>query len=358
MNNSPFPPLSQLYFYLTESCNLACRHCWISPSQRSANTPGTTLSKQVFRTILEEAKPLGLTTVKLTGGEPLLHPDFMDLLQILSKEELGLVLETNGILLTRSMARKISQFPKRFVSISLDGADAGTHEWVRGVPGCFDKTCQAVRSLADAGTSPQVIMTIMQQNVDQVDALVRLAESLGASSVKFNIVQPIARGEKLHKDDLTLDVASLIALGQRVEKELQPSTTLDLFFDLPMAFRSLKNLVSGNGCSVCAIFGILGVIATGKYALCGIGKHVPELVFGTAGEDRLENVWKENTVLQSIRESLPKRLEGVCSRCLMKGRCLGACIAQNYYRSKDLWAPYWFCEMADQQGLFPTSRLA
>lgn len=352
------PPLAHLYIYLTDSCNLACRHCWLAPSQTRVGVPQNYLSKSLFQRAIQEAKPLGLQSVKLTGGEPLLHPDFMDLLQILYDEELSPVIETNGVLLTSSVAGKISQFPKRSVSISLDGADAETHEWIRGMPGCFDKTCQAVRSLADAGTPPQIIMTIMKKNFDQVDSVIRMAESLGASSVKFNIVQPTARGKKLHEDELAMDVEDLIELGHRIDKELAPATKLNLLFDVPMAFRSLGNLLTANGCSVCGIFGILGVIASGQYALCGIGEHVPELIFGKVGEDRLEAVWKENEVLQSIRESLPEKLEGICSRCLMKGRCLGACIAQNYYRSKNLWSPYWFCEMAEQQGIFPATRLA
>jgi MoaA/NifB/PqqE/SkfB family radical SAM enzyme len=54
---------------------------------------------------------------------------------------------------------------------------------------------------------------------------------------------------------------------------------------------------------------------------------------------------------------LPGRLEGVCSRCLMKRRCLGSCVAQNYYSEGRLWAPYWFCRQAEEEGLFPASRL-
>jgi len=57
-----------------------------------------------------------------------------------------------------------------------------------------------------------------------------------------------------------------------------------------------------------------------------------------------------------LREGLPHRLTGICSRCIMRARCIGSCIAQNYYRDGSLWAPYWFCELADEAGLFPASR--
>jgi SynChlorMet cassette radical SAM/SPASM protein ScmF len=351
------PPLNQLYFYLTEGCNLACRHCWLAPRFDADGSRYANLPLELFETAIREARPLGLSGVKLTGGEPLLHPDFFRLLEIVRREELRLTVETNGLLCTPAVAAEIATFPRRFVSVSIDGADAATHEWVRGVEGCFEAACRAVRNLVEASIRPQVIFSVMRHNADQAEAMVRLAEELGAASVKFNVVQPTARGEKLHQADEALSVGELIALGRRVDMELAPATSLRLFFDYPLAFRPLSRMASGDGCSVCGIFGILGVIPSGHYALCGIGEQVPELVFGQVGMDPLETVWRENPTLNAIRAGLPDDLGGVCARCLMKHRCLGSCVAQNYYRSGNLFAPYWFCEHAEQAGMFPESRL-
>jgi SynChlorMet cassette radical SAM/SPASM protein ScmF len=349
--------LNQIYFYLTEGCNLACRHCWLAPGFDVDGSAYPTLPVELFKVAIKEAKPLGLSGVKLTGGEPLLHPQFTQILEIVRQAELRLTIETNGVLCTPAMAKEIAKAPNRFVSVSIDGADAATHEWVRGVPGCFEKACQGVRNLAAADTAPQVIMSIMRCNADQVEALVRMAEELGASSVKFNIVQPTARGEQLHKTDENLGIEELVKLGRHVEVDLAPGTQIQLFFDYPLAFRPLSRLASGDGCDTCGILSILGVIPTGQYALCGIGEHVPELIFGTVGEDRLEAIWQENKILRDLREGMPARLTGVCARCLMRHLCLGSCIAQNYYKEGSLWAPFWFCEQAAEAGLFPESRL-
>ena len=94
------------------------------------------------------------------------------------------------------------------------------------------------------------------------------------------------------------------------------------------------------------------------FALCGIGAHIPELVFGHVGDDRLETMWHENQLLRELREGLPGRLDGICTRCLMRHQCLGSCISQNYYDAGTLWAPFWFCQKAEEAGLFPASRLA
>lgn len=350
-------PLRQLYFYLTEGCNLACRHCWLAPKYDPDGSRHAMLPVELFETAVREAKPLGLTGLKLTGGEPLLHPEFTRLLEIVRREELKLTVETNGLVCTPAIAAEIAKSAQPFVSVSIDGVDAATHDWVRGVAGSFEAACQAVRNLVAAGIRPQMIFSLMRGNVDQVDAVVRLAERLGASSLKFNVIQPTARGEKLHEAMGTLSVSELIAMGRRVDRELAATTRVRLVFDYPLAFRPLSRMAMTDGCGVCGIFRILGVIPSGHYALCGIGEQVPDMVFGTVGKDPLERVWNDNPMLNAIRSGLPRNLTGVCRTCLMKSRCLGSCIAQNYYRTGSLWAPFWFCEQAEAEGLFPASRV-
>jgi len=349
--------LNTLYFYLTEGCNLACRHCWMGPRFDPTGTRYPTLAVKLIETAIREAKPLGLSGVKLTGGEPLLHPQFTKILDIIRREGLKLTIETNGVLCTPEMAAEIAKCPQVFVAVSMDGADAVSHEFVRGVPGSFAATQQGVRNLVAVGIRPQVIFSVMRSNVAQVDKMVPMVEELGAASLKFNIVQPTARGERLHRNDETLSIAELIEIGHHVEQELAPKTKLKLIFHSPLAFRSLRHVTSGDGCGACGIFGILGVLASGHYALCGIGEQVMELIFGVVGQDKLEKIWWGNTILKSLREGLPRRLEGVCGQCLMKERCLGVCVAQNYYSKSSLWAPFWFCEQAEKAGLFPASRL-
>jgi SynChlorMet cassette radical SAM/SPASM protein ScmF len=201
-------------------------------------------------------------------------------------------------------------------------------------------------------------MSIMQANgsASQINDLIELAEELGASSVKFNIIQPIGRG-KTFSDHEGIEIKDLIALGRKVESEFAPRTSMQIFFDYPVAFRSLSSIAMDNGCDVCGILSILGVLPSGEYALCGMGAHMEQLHFGWIGRDALAKIWHENNTLQNIRKGLPAKLEGICGHCLMKHTCLGSCIAQNFFRSNSLWAPFWFCKQAYAAGLFPDSRL-
>jgi SynChlorMet cassette radical SAM/SPASM protein ScmF len=353
-------PLNQIYFYLTEGCNLRCRHCWIAPKYESKNNSYPALDLDLFRSIIELAKPMGLSGVKLTGGEPLLHAQIREILDYIRTEDLSLTVETNGVLCTPELASKMAECKNTFVSVSLDGADAETHEWVRGVDGCFEAALAGIRNLVGVGFRPQVIMAIMRRNKDQMEEMVRLAESMGAGSVKFNVVQPTARGEKLHESGEALNIEELVELGRWVEDTLSTKTNMSIYHSHPMAFRPFGKMFgeNGDGCSVCGVLGILGVLADGSYALCGIGETVPDLVFGHAATDPLEEIWSKTPILLELREGLPHLIEGICGDCLMKGLCLGSCIAQNYYRSKSIWAPYWYCEEARKLGLFPDTRIS
>jgi SynChlorMet cassette radical SAM/SPASM protein ScmF len=351
-------PLNQIYFYLTEGCNLRCRHCWIAPKYQSEGNSYPALDMDLFKSIIDQAKPLGLTGVKLTGGEPLLHPQICEILEVIREEDLSLNMETNGVLCTLELAGEMVACKNPFVSVSLDGADAETHEWVRGVAGCFEAASKGIRNLVKVGLRPQVIMTIMRHNKKQMESLVRFAESLGAGSVKFNILQPTVRGERMHLTGEALTIEELLDLGKWVENTLSAATDLNVIYDHPIAFRPLGKMFgnNGDGCGFCGILGILGVLANGAYALCGIGETIPDLVFGYAASEPLEDIWNNTPVLVELREGIPRRFKGICGNCLIKGMCLGSCVAQNYYRSKDIWTPFWFCQEAYNRGLFPETR--
>jgi len=313
---------------------------------------------ETFRRIIQEAMPLGLDCVKLTGGEPLLHPDISSMLDLIRENGLELILETNGVLCSPEIAEKISGQRNPFVSISLDGSNEATHDRLRGVPGAFRKTVRAIRLLTERNVPPQIIMSLTGENIDQLEDMVALAEKLQVGSLKFNLVQPIGRGRALHDSGKTLAVEEMIRLGRKIESELLPAAGIDLIYDCPPAFKSLKSISSGpNGCTTCSIATILGVLPTAEYALCGIGSSIRQLIFGAAEKDSLHDIWLHNPVLLDIRDNLPAKLTGICSRCLMKYHCLGTCIALNYFRTGSLWSPFWFCEQAEAEGLFPATRL-
>jgi SynChlorMet cassette radical SAM/SPASM protein ScmF len=364
-------PLSQLYLYLNAGHNLACRVCWVqqsahlSPAECCQKEPDRQLAyldEQAALNAINEALPLGLKTVKLTGGEPLLHPAYDRLIDELDRLKLKTIVETSGKGLTAERALRLGSLKGCQVMIGLQGADAATHDRLSAQPGSFETALRAAQTLVKAGIQPQIIFSLVKENAAQIEEAVKLGELLQAGSLRFYLVhptdappgQPFTNGRLYHG----LAVEELIALGRRVERDLAPNTALCLLYDQPPAFRGLNPQGSTEIQRPCAVLNVLSVLVNGQYALCGASSLPPELIFGPVGSAPLERIWRENPVLVALREGLPHRLQGICERCTLKANCLGNCALQNYIQTGTFWGPYWFCEAAERSRLFPAGRLA
>ena len=141
------PPLTTYYMYIAGGCNLACRHCWIAPTFDKDPGNCECLDLDLYKLAIQQGKPLGLTEIKYTGGEPLLHPDFLEMVDYAEKQELRTWMETNGTLITKEIAGHLkTKTNMHHISISIDGADPATHDHFRNVSGSFDAAMAGIAS--------------------------------------------------------------------------------------------------------------------------------------------------------------------------------------------------------------------
>lgn len=361
------PALRAFYLYLSNSCNLSCRHCWISPRFTSGQPdPGDIIDIKALQGAVTEAKPLGLNTIKLTGGEPLLHPRFRQICAMATNEELNLLMETNGTLLTAEMARFLkNDTTMNFVSVSIDSAVAAKHDVFRGANGAFVAALRGLDHLVAAGyENVQVIMSVHRGNSNEIEDVVRLAGKHGAASVKLNPVTNCGRGAGMNQRGETLDLADRLGLDQYIFKELGPrlrteGTAPDLILNSPLALMPISEIMRQKGATGdCGVLGILGVLGSGEIALCGIGRNVPELIYGRLGEDSIRTVWIHHPALGNLRRLLNDvdNYPALCRECTLARRCRTGCVAQNFINGKQLVWPDALCNAAYQQGLFPATR--
>ena len=353
------PALRMLYLYLSAGCNLHCRHCWITPTfVHGKPVPGECLDFDLLKGAVAEAKPMGLAAAKLTGGEPVLHPEFRRIVDFLAAEKLDVSMETNATLIDQDLANHLAK-PSRVsrVAVSLDSPDADSHDRFRGLRGAYAGAVRGIGHLVSAGIHPQIIMSVHRENVGQIEALIELAMRLGASSVKFNPVTPSGRGVEMHRQGQGLSFEELLALVHRIRGPLQDRYPIHLGAMVPPAMATLKELLryggDGAGCHVRHILGILG---TGEMALCGIGRNLPELCFGKLGKDSLRDVWMTHPVLVQMRKDLAGPYPGVCGDCLHAGRCMTHCLAHNYEATGKLVTASALCAESERRGVFPATR--
>ena len=186
---APIPSLRYLELIMTDRCNLQCKHCYLGET-RHQDLPFETIHK-----IAEEFEEIQGLRLLLSGGEPLLHPGFWKINDLLGGYEFRSVLLSNGTLITKAVARKLRV---QEVQISLDGMKDG-HEAIRG-RGSFQKALKAIEHLQESGIRVSVATMIHKKNMGEFDSLASLLESRDIK--EWNVDVPCVEGKLRENQEL------------------------------------------------------------------------------------------------------------------------------------------------------------
>jgi radical SAM protein with 4Fe4S-binding SPASM domain len=188
-----------VFWEVTKGCNLRCIHCRATATELSSPTDlPTRAALNIIDQIAAAANPI----LVLSGGEPLYRSDIFQLARYATDKGLRVALATNGTLVTKDVARMIVDSGVRRVSISLDGADAATHDAFRGIPGAFDAAVHGLRNLRALGMSTQINMTIARHNAQQLPEVLQLARSLGADALHTFLLVPVGCGVDIASEQM------------------------------------------------------------------------------------------------------------------------------------------------------------
>jgi Fe-coproporphyrin III synthase len=190
--------LPLLTLYLSDRCNSRCVSCDYWRHGRDD------MNLSMVRRLLPSLAQLGTRLVLLSGGEPLLNPEWVAIAETLRASGLELWLLTSGLSLVKHAARVAALFHR--ITVSLDGTDASTYAAIRGLD-AFDNVCAGIRAVAAHGKPAGVRVTLQRANFRQFPAFVDLSKRLQAQSVSFlavDVANPHAFGRV---DDFTTDLA-------------------------------------------------------------------------------------------------------------------------------------------------------
>lgn len=154
-------------FELTPRCNFNCKMCYVHLKENQIAKHGKELSADEWLRIAKEAKEAGTTWLCITGGEPLLHPEFEKIYKELAQMGFFITLQTNASLISQ-YKELLKNYPPRSVKITLYGVTDETYEKVCGIKNGFTKVHQGIQLLKQMHIPVQLVSTIIKQNVNEL----------------------------------------------------------------------------------------------------------------------------------------------------------------------------------------------
>ncbi len=290
------PQLRELWFHLTNDCNLSCRHCMF------ASAPGdkAQLAADVVYDLATQALDEGCRIFALTGGEPLVHPDFKSIVrQLLQPGNTHVAVLTNGLLLRRYLEDTSWDFNRLHFQISLDGLQAA-HDRLRGHE-AFSRLREELVWLKERQIPFTLSMCVTADNLADMPGVVDFAAEVGAGNVHFMWYfirgRGGAEGFARPKDIFP----QLIRAGARAEAQ---GVVIDNFTALRSQVFAPSGTVhdgSGSGWEAAAI-GADGRLYPSA-ALVGVAE------LATVLESDLAAAWQDSPVLQRIRQATAAGLD-------------------------------------------------
>lgn len=201
---------------LTNRCNFRCAHCWIS-SPECLPDPLPELTTGECLEILDQLVEAGCLWLLLTGGEPLLRPDFFEIYTAAKARGFLVSFFTNGTLVTPSLVDRLRDLPPHWVEITLYGATEETYARMTGVSGGLERCLRGVELLLDRGIKLKLKSVVHRLNVAEVDELRKIAQGYGVEFRHDALLNCGVQGER-HPLQYRLEPEQVVALDLSDER--------------------------------------------------------------------------------------------------------------------------------------------
>ena len=328
--NKPFEFFIQ--WHLTERCNLRCRHCY--QGERSADEMPLREIRNVINEVSDMVKDWSESygvifspSMNVTGGEPFLRNDLLEILGEIKKQGFKIYLLTNGTLVDKKRARRLADLGVDGVQVSMEGPE-DVHDAIRGA-GSYSASLAGVEHLVDAGIAVTLNVTVSNLNTGQLRKIITFGSHAGVKRVGFSRLVPAGRGRALLSQMLTQAQAKEL-YEELFSLELKG---IDVVTGDPVAAQ--MNITAREDAGTTAISGCaagvsgLTIQPNGNVTPC---RRLP-LLLGNVRKDSLREIWAASPVLEALRDR--SKYKGKCGSCTRWARCRGCrAIAYAWSRSK------------------------
>lgn len=344
---------------ITRLCNLKCTHCYLPAGFVDTNEfpqgfhRDTELTQsECFRVIDEIAEINPHILLILTGGEPLLRPDILEISKYASDTGFLVVMGTNGVLLNDEVVEKMQKHGVTGAGISLDSIQPTNHDKFRGMEGAWKATMSGIEALKQAQLDFLVQTSVTQWNYDEIPEIVEYAYQLGAKVLNLYFLVRTGRGKTV-MDITPAQYEEMLETMFKLQAEYSGKMLIAakcaphykrVIYEQQSDSAFLQGYPSGT--CPCGIY-YCRISPEGELTPC---PYLPVSV-GNLKDESFVKLWNESETFHNLRNR--DMLQGKCGACEFREVC-GGCRARAYATNGNYLAADESCEyQPGQQGQKP-----
>ncbi|MHC1715053.1 MAG: radical SAM/SPASM domain-containing protein [Acidaminococcaceae bacterium] len=306
------PQLTNLHIEITSKCNERCVHCYI-PHENKINN----IESDLFYSILEQCKKMHLLHLTISGGEPMLHTNFIDFLRKCNEYNFSVNILSNLTLANKAIIKEMKRNHLLSVQVSLYSMDADIHDSITQIKGSFAKTKNAILKLRENDIPLQISCPIMKQNINSYADVIDWGKknNINVGSDYVIIARYDHTTQNLRNRLAINDIEDII--NQRIINNTQ------YLEKIAKEAEQKKNMDSEDFvCSVC--HSSICIAENGNVYPCAGWQ---DYVVGNVNELALKDIWNNSKEVQDLR-NLRRRDFPKCMQCQEKEYCT-MCMVRN-----------------------------
>ncbi len=345
----------------TRTCNLKCRHCYMSSDAKKYQNELTTAEAKQF---IDDLADFNVPVLLFSGGEPLIRPDFFELADYAAKKGVRPTLSTNGTLITPEVARKIKDIGVGYVGISLDGLRE-VNDKFRGKAGAFEAAMNGIKNCVEVDQRVGLRFTINHHNIQELENIFDFIEEENINRVCFYHLVYSGRGNQMMDEDVTAEESRramdiIIRRTRDFEERGLKKEILTVDNHCDGVYMYLKALQEGKDELAQQIKKYIAMNGGNRSGMAfaevdPLGYVHPDQftqhhTFGNVRERKFGDIWQDTTnpIMAGLKDRKPL-LKGRCSKCKFLDNCNGNFRTRAEARTGDFWESDPSCYLTDEE---------
>lgn len=345
----------------TRTCNLKCRHCYMSSDAKKYQNELTTAEAKQF---IDDLADFNVPVLLFSGGEPLIRPDFFELADYAVKKGVRPTLSTNGTLITPEVARKIKDIGVGYVGISLDGLRE-VNDKFRGKAGAFEAAMNGIKNCVAVDQRVGLRFTINHHNIQELENIFDFIEEENINRVCFYHLVYSGRGNQMMDEDVTAEESRramdiIIRRTRDFEERGLKKEILTVDNHCDGVYMYLKALQEGKDELAQQIKKYISMNGGNRSGMAfaevdPLGYVHPDQftqhhTFGNVRERKFGDIWQDTTnpIMAGLKDRKPL-LKGRCSKCKFLDNCNGNFRTRAEARTGDFWESDPSCYLTDEE---------